>query len=71
MIIFQRDSRKSWLREALESVEKFLSSISIPIAMHLSRSIEALIISDQSKFAKQKHHIWVFEKKLTNGAIWQ
>ena len=48
--------RKCWLRETLETVEKLLSSISIPITVHLSRFIRALIL----KFGTQKH--WVFEK---------
>ena len=42
--ILQRDVRKCWLREFLESAEKFLSSISILMTNDLSHSIGALVL---------------------------
>ena len=58
MIIFERDFKrdfKCWLRTALESIERILALISIPITMHLQRSIGSLIL----KFGKERHSIWV------------
>ena len=67
--IFQRHFRKCWLREALKSPEKFLSStsflpsISIPITMYLSRLIEtSILFLPQQIFKTKTPYLGVWKK---------